>query len=238
MGTNGYHYADTVIFRHGEVILEVGSGDGTSTRHLATLGPRVVTIDVDRSSYDRVVSIPNVEAHLGYAEDVLVDWDRLIGFAWLDGHDWPYTGNVDSYYEEQYCRYARRGDTLSQQESRRSHLDVTSLLADHARVIAFDDTWRTHAFRSPGRVDGLDRLDDCVETVPPATVPAHALAMDQPLSRASCGLMHNHPHHDDPERGWNGKGGEAVPYLLRRGFGVVEYGLGLVVTRKVEGYAR
>lgn len=230
MGTDGYRYAGELTYRDDEVILEVGTGDGVSTRYLATLGPRVVTIDVERSSYDQAVGIPTVEAHHGYAEDVLGDWSRPIGFAWLDGFDWPYTGNTDEYYVEQYSRYARRGYVLSQRQSRRSHLDVVELIASHARVIAFDDTWRTHAHRS--REPNV--LDACVEAVPPATAPAPALAMDQPYLRSTCGLPHDHPHHDDPERGWNGKGGEAIPYLLARGFGVHTYGLGLVVLRRLD----
>lgn len=234
MGTTGYRHAEVVTYRPDEVILEVGSGDGVSTSYLATVGPPVVTIDVERSSYERVAALPNVDAYHGYAEDVLLDWNRPIGFAWLDGYDWPYTGNTDEYYVEQYCRYSRRGYTLSQTESRRSHLDVVELIADHTRVIAFDDTWRTHAYRSATRTHGLDDLDACAETVPPATTPAPALAMDQPIDRSTCGLGHDHPHHDDPGRGWNGKGGTAIPYLLDHGFDVVRYGLGLVVLRRGE----
>lgn len=228
MGTIGYRYADVVSYRHGDVILEVGSGE--STRHLATIGLPVVTIDVDRSSFERVATIPNVEAHLGYAEDVLQGWDRPIGFAWLDGYDWPYTGNPPDYYAEQRYRYAIRGYLLSQRESRRSHLNVVELIADHARVVAFDDTWRTHAFRSTDVT--------CDVPVPPATTPAPALAMDQPIHRVVCGLDEDHPHHDDPARGWNGKGGDAVPHLLGRGFGVLEYGLGLVVLGRIEDHAQ
>lgn len=224
MGTVGYRYADTVTYRHDEVILEVGSGH--STGFLARLGPPVVTVDVDPVRYSRSVITPNVEAHHGRAEDVLRDWNRPIGFAWLDGYDWPYTGNPPDYYADQRAGYERRGWTLSQDESRRSHLNIVGLIVDHARVIAFDDTWRTHAFRSTD--------DACTQTVPPATTPAPALAMDQPIYRPTCGLDADHPHHDDPGRGWNGKGGTAIPYLLEHGFDVVEYGLGLVVLRRGE----
>jgi hypothetical protein len=224
VGTTGFTLADVVTYHPDEVILEVGSGD--STRFLAGLGPTVVTIDVERESYERAVMIPNVEAHLGYAEDILRSWNRPIGFAWLDGYDWPYTGNPPDYYADQYYLYARRGYTLSQRESRRSHLNVAALIADHARVIAFDDTWGTHRFH------GID--DRCVEPVPPATTPAPALAMNEPIYRSTCGLERDHPHHDDPDRGWNGKGGTAIPYLLDRGFHVVEYGLGLAVLRRTE----
>lgn len=239
MGTDGYRHAGELTYRDDEVILEVGTGDGVSTRYLATLGPRVVTIDVERSSYDQAVGITNVDAHLGYAEDVLRYWQRPIGFAWLDGHDWPYTGNPPDYYRDQRRSYEVRGRELSQRRSRRSHLDVTVLIADHARVIAFDDTWRTHDYQQVKSIDDpaftLHHVHDgCTVPVPPATTPAPALAMDQPIERPYCGLEKDHPHHDDPGLGWNGKGGEAIPYLLARGFGVHTYGLGLVVLRRLD----
>lgn len=224
MGTDGYRRALGVSYRPDEVVLEVGSGE--STRVLASIGPRVVTIDVDRDAFEHAATLPNVEAHHGSAEDVLATWDRPIGFAWLDGFDWPYTGNPPGYYEDQYYRYAVRGATLSQRESQRSHLNVAFLIADHARVIAFDDTWRTHAF--------VDVGGTCAAPVPPATTPAPRLAMDQPIHRSICGLEEDHPHHDAPARGWSGKGGTAIPHLLERGFTAVEYGLGLVVLGRTD----
>lgn len=224
MGTTGYRHANAVTYRPGEVILEVGSG--RSTGLLARIGPPVVTVDVDPVSYARSVMTANVEARHGRAEDVLHDWNRPIGFAWLDGYDWPYTGNPPDYYAAQRASYERRGWTFSQEASRQSHLSIVRLIAAHARMIAFDDTWRTHAFHA------TDEL--CNVPVPPATTPAPALAMDQPIYRSTCGLTADHPHHDDPGRGWNGKGGTAIPYLLERGFDVVGYGLGQVVLNRTE----
>lgn len=222
MGTTGYRYAGSIDYQPGEVILEVGSGD--STDYLAAIGPRVVTIDVDLERHTRAAATSNVDAHLGRAESVLQYWNRPIGFAWLDGYDWPYTGNPPNYYADQRRDYQRRGWSLTQRESRWSHFVVARLIADHARVIAFDDTWRTHTF--------VGVAGRCATSVPPATAPAPALAMDQPFDRSTCELAVDHPHHDDPARGWNGKGGTAIPYLLDRGFDVVEYGLGLVVLRR------
>lgn len=225
MGTTGYDRAGHVAYRTDEVILEVGSG--ASTRYLATVGPTVFTVDVDPTAHDALSDLPNVETLCGRAEAVLRGWRRPIGFAWLDGHDWPYVGNPPTYYVDQQDRYVRAGRPYSRDASRRSHLEIVRLIADHARVVAFDDTWRTHAFRSPG--------DACVETVPPATVPAPPLAMDRPIYRSTCGLELGHPHHGHPRRGWDGKGGTAIPYLLGRGFEVAEYGLGLAVLRRVDG---
>jgi hypothetical protein len=227
LGTVGYRYADEVTYQPDEIILEVGSG--SSTRFLAGLGPPVVTVDVDLQAFSQVVALPNVEAHHGRAENVLRGWNRPIGFAWLDGWDWPYAGNPPGYYADQQAAYESREQEYSQEISLRSHLAVVQLIADHARVVAFDDTWRTHAYVP---VDRYHARDACAELVPPATTPAPRLAMDQPTYRPFCGLEADHPHHDDPDRGWNGKGGTAVPYLLERGFDVVDYGLGLVVLER------
>jgi hypothetical protein len=226
VGTAGYKYAVAVAYEPGEIILEVGSGD--STRFLAGLGPPVVTIDADLSTFSRVAALDNVEAHHGRAEEVLRGWNRPIGFAWLDGWDWPYDGNPPDYYADQRAAYEDRDQLYSQLISMQSHLEIARLIADHVRLIAFDDTWRTHefAFRS------TDEL--CVKHVPPATTPALKLAMDQAIYRTWCGLERDHPHHDDPERGWNGKGGTAIPYLLTRGFAVVRYELGLVLLERIE----
>jgi hypothetical protein len=225
VGTTGYRLAEVVDYRPDDVIIEVGSGE--STRYLATLGPPVVTIDADPARHADAAALPNVEAHLGRAEDVLRGWNRPVGFAWLDGHDWPYVGNPAAYYADQRARYRAAGQPYSRDASRRSHLAIATLLAAHTHVVAFDDTWRTHPFR-PTADDG----DACAESVPPATTPAPALAMNEAIDRSTCGLTANHPHHDRPEYGWNGKGGTAVPYLVGRGFTVVEYGLGTVVLRR------
>jgi hypothetical protein len=224
VGTCGYRYASDMSYLPDEVIFEVGSGE--STRYLAAIGPLVVTIDVDLDTYDEVSTLSNVEAHYGRVERLLRHWSRPIGFAWLDGHDWPYTGATAGYFDDQQLEYERRGQEYSQDASRRAHLTVAQLIASHAHVIAFDDTWRTHSY--------ISGHTHCAELVPPATMPAYTPALNQIAWTGVCALPIDHPHHDDPERGWNGKGGTAVPYLLSHGFDVVEYGLGLVVLTRTE----
>jgi hypothetical protein len=226
MGSTGYRYAGDVSYRSGDVILEIGSGE--STPYLASLGPLVVAIDADRGTYRGLVKMTNVEAHHGLGEDVLKHWDRSIGFAWLDGHDWPYSGAPEGFYDRQRAGYESRGQAYSQEASQQSHLTLATLIVNYARVIGFDDTWRTHVYR-PGD-------DQCVETVPPATMPAPVEALNEPMKidEPICGLSVNHPHHDYPERGWNGKGGTAIPYLLERGFAVVKYELNLVILERVD----
>lgn len=221
MGTRGYEHASRIKYLPGEMILEVGTG--ASTTWLSRVGPHVVTIDP--TTVDGVFE--NIEFHQGYAETFLNDWTWPIGFAWLDGHDWPYTGNPAVYYETQRQRYLDRGQIYSQEASRQSHLRIAQLIADHARVIAFDDTWATHYWRSWNN-------PECVAAVPPATQPAPALAMDKGIDRDRnvCWLEKDHPHHDRPEIGWNGKGGDAIPYLIEHDFHVIEYGLGLVILER------
>lgn len=218
MGTDGYKRGADVEYRPGEVILEIGSGE--STFFLAGLGPQVHTID-PASPLNPVGQASTVLQYNGYAESVLSTWQFPIGFAWLDGWDFPYDG-VD--YTDQRAQYEGRGQTYSQEASRQSHFTICQRIARHARVIAFDDTWRTHEFHTwTGR---------CSAHVPPATMPAPALAMDSSLDRDTCELPPEHPHHNSPERGWDGKGGEGIPYLLENGFRVLEYGLGLVVLER------
>lgn len=229
MGTQGYRYAAEISYQPNEVILEVGSqhgDDGESTRFLSSVGPSVVTIDIDPFVHDTVAIIPNVRAHLGRAEDLLQNWRQPIGFAWLDGHDWPYDGNPFDYYKDQRSLYRARGQEYSRGASRCSHLDIAELILNHARVIAFDDTWKTHAWQDP------DSAGACGLSVPPATPPAPMLAMNEGTGLSVCGLLRNHPHHDDPERGWNGKGGEAIPFLLDHGFRIIHHGLCLVILEK------
>jgi hypothetical protein len=223
MGTKGFLRAADIDYRSDEVILEVGSGD--STHSLAQVGPMVFTIDAWSEAFYQAGQIRNVIAVHGWAETALTDWNRPIGFAWLDGYDWPYTGNPREYYADQRDWYHRLGRTFSQEASRESHLRIVELISDHTRVIAFDDTWRTHWFQGGGDLD-------CTLRVPPATKPAPALAMDQPYDRVICGLEKGHPHHDRPEVGWNGKGGDAIPYLIDHGFRVLEYELGLVILER------
>lgn len=228
MGTTGYERAAGITYRPGEVILEVGSG--YSTHVLAQVGPDVWTIDPNQHPWSTqgMFSPPHVHVVMGYAENVLRAVDIMalpIGFAWLDGWDFPYDG-VD--YTNQQREYEARGQSYSQEASRQSHLLIAQRIGDRARVIAFDDTWRTHAWTPGG-------FSQCQMPVPPATMPAPRLAMDQSLDRDQCLLLQDHPHHNDPERGWDGKGGEAVPWLLQNGYAVVEYGLGLVVVERTEG---
>lgn len=224
MGTTGYRRAADLTYTDDEVILEIGTGE--STEFLAGIGPRVVTIDIDPPGEQ----IPGVVYYTGDARVALIGWDRPIGFAWLDGWDFPYEGNPDWYYAIQRGRYAARGQEFTRDASRRSHLAVAQQIAGYARVVAFDDTWRTHAYSPAG-------TDRCQVLVPPATTPAPALAMDTPfpIHLPWCGLDKDHPHHNDPDRGWDGKGGEAIPWLLENGYQVLEYGLGLVVLEREDG---
>jgi hypothetical protein len=221
MGTTGYRRAADLTYEDGEVILEVGSG--ISTHFLAQLGQPLVTIDPAPQPWSTSSPYPpsHVDMIMGFSETVLRGWNRPIGFAWLDGWDFPYDG-VD--YTDQRAQYEARGQEYSQEASRRSHLTIAQRIVRYARMIAFDDTWRTHPFMTDG---GLW----CRVAVPPATMPAPALAMDTPLMRANCLLPLDHPHHS-PDWGWDGKGGEAVPWLLEYGYRVVEYGLGLVVLER------
>lgn len=223
MGTRGYERAAQVQYRPGEVILEIGSGE--STHWMARHCPDRRIYSVDPKFDQRLSGLPvNVRLLTHFAEEALKDWDEPIGFAWLDGWDYPYT-SVD--YPQQRAEYELYGQEFSQAASMRSHLDIARNIAGHARVIAFDDTWRTHHF-----LNGEWRLDACLVTCPPATTPAPALAMDTPFHRDVCGLSADHPHHTDPDRGWAGKGGTAIPWLLDHGYTCTHYALGLVVLEK------
>lgn len=224
MGTTGYQRAANYSYREDEIILEVGVGE--STRYLAEIGPPVVTIDVDPNACDSVEGIWNVEVYCGRAEDVLRDWPYSIGFAWLDGYDWPYSGATPGYFADQQAAYESNGFEYSCEASRDSHLTIARLIADKTRVVAFDDTWRTHAYVDVGA--------QCGVSVPPATEPAFEPALNQPTGATYCGLYPVHPHHNEPGRGWDGKGGTAIPYLLTRGFEVTYYGLALAVLERKE----
>lgn len=142
MGSSGYRYAANLTYTDDEVILEIGSQreDG-STLWLSQIGPRVITIDPNPVIWHSVKHMPNVDAHCDIAEHVLIDWCQPIGFAWIDGHDWPYSHHPDSDWAGQRAEYLARGQEYSQEASQRSHLRIAELIADHARVIAFDDTW-------------------------------------------------------------------------------------------------
>lgn len=146
MGSRGYSAAADLTYQPGEVILEYGTeGEEGSTSFLARLGPPVVTVDLDSAAIARARVLPNVEAHLGQAEDILAGWDRPVRFAWLDGWDWPYDHHLgEPWLEAQRGRYLARGQDYSKQASQASHLKVAVLLADHVvpgGLVAFDDTW-------------------------------------------------------------------------------------------------
>jgi len=194
----------------GAVILEVGVerdtplGEVGSTTFLAGVGPPLHAVDVDPAQYARAAALPNTTAHLGRAEDVLprvlagVPRDPatptspplVLGFLWLDGHDWPYAHAPDSTWDAQRAEYHARHQDYSRAASQLSHLVVAQLAEPFLPVgalVACDDTWE---LPSP--------LDD---------TPAPPPALD-----------------GTPTRGFNGKCGSAAPYLLDRGFTVVESG--------------
>lgn len=160
MGTSGYRRATTVWFQPGWVIVEVGferdsggegSGgedEGGSTTFLAGVGPPVHVFDVDPAQVQRARELDAgrgiITAHLGRAEDALRGWQLPVGFAWLDGHDWPYQHAPVGTWDAQEREYLARGQEYSREASRASHLEVARLLQPHVPVggvVAFDDTW-------------------------------------------------------------------------------------------------
>lgn len=170
MGTDGYRRANTVLFDPEWVIVEVGfqrdndPAQEGSTEVLAQVGPPVHVIDVEPEQVQRAWELNQrlgarderagragrgrLVAHLGLAEDVLQDWGTLvgapIGFAWLDGHDWPYAHAPAGTWDAQEREYLRRGQEYSREASRDSHLEVARLIQPHVPVggvVAFDDTW-------------------------------------------------------------------------------------------------
>lgn len=156
MGTYAYQLATAVKYPDEAVILEVGverDSDGAgSTTFLAGVGPRVHVIDVDPSQVERAREIPNVSAYLGSAEQVLRDWDTPIGFAWLDGHDWPYEHAPAGMWTAQAREYHARNQAYSREASRESHLAVAQLIAPHVvsgGLVVFDDTWRLPSVLDP-----------------------------------------------------------------------------------------
>jgi len=206
MGTEGFKRAVGVRYAPGSVILEVGfqrgellaEGQVGSTDFLRSVGPPVHVIDVDEAQVQRARELRGVTAWCGRAEDVLREWDssRRVGFAWLDGHDWPYAhaeAADPGVYRDQRAEYQARGQEYSREASGLSHLAIAELLLPHVirgGLLAFDDTWQTPSV-----------LDDDQEAL---------------------------------KRGWNGKGGLAVPWLIQRGCTVVESGdiyHGVVVVR-------
>lgn len=156
MGTHAYQLAATVRYPDDAVILEVGverDSDGHgSTTFLAGVGPRVHVIDVDPGQVARAREIPNVTAHLGLAETVLRSWIAPIGFAWLDGHDWPYQHAPAGMWDAQEREYHERDQAYSREASRESHLVVARLIAEHVvpgGLVVFDDTWALPSVLDP-----------------------------------------------------------------------------------------
>lgn len=146
MGSDGYRLAAESTCTDG-VILEVGSG--VSTEYLATMGPLVITIDLE---HQPMLGLPRCRYLTGRAEELLTRWHepgigdgRRVCFAWLDGHDWPYDHHVgEPWLEAQRARYLARGQDYSKQASQASHLTIAELLAPWVAAggaVAFDDTW-------------------------------------------------------------------------------------------------
>lgn len=150
MGSRGFELAAGLVYEPGEVILEVGADrDEGSTPFLASIGPLVVTVDVDPEACARAGQVAgSVQVMQGLAEQELVDWAWPIRFAWLDGHDWPYTGPLypPGCWDAQEAQYRARGQDYSQAASQASHLRIAQLIADWVApggLVAFDDTWET-----------------------------------------------------------------------------------------------
>jgi hypothetical protein len=147
VGSDGYRLAAESTCTDG-VILEVGAG--VSTKHLATMGPLVTTIDLE---HQPMLGLPRCRYLTGRAEEVLTRWHesgvgdgRLVCFAWLDGHDWPYDDLPPDMMGRQAAEYEAAGLELSKDASRHSRLTIAALLAPWVAVggiVAFDDTWQT-----------------------------------------------------------------------------------------------
>lgn len=152
MGSTAYTRAAYLAYAPGECILEAGSerGEG-STRFLAGLaierGVPFFAIDPDPEvTAVTMAEIPGAIAVQGRAEDVLRDWAAPAPrFAWLDGFDWPYSWAATSqWFPGQQLRYASRGDVITEEASKASHLAITRLLGPlmpAGAVIGIDDTW-------------------------------------------------------------------------------------------------
>lgn len=163
MGTNGYEHAADVEYVPGTVILEVGverDSDGNgSTTFLSRVGPPVHVIDVDPGQVERARQLPNVTAYLGLAEVMLRDWTLPIGFAWLDGHDWPYEHAPEGMWDAQEREYLARGQGYSRAMSLASHLTVAQLIEPYVVVggiVAFDDTWELPSVLDPTPPPGFN----------------------------------------------------------------------------------
>jgi hypothetical protein len=161
MGTMGYKVAAEVDYEPNSVIFEVGverDSDGNgSTTFLSQVGPPLHVVDVDPGQVERARQLANVTAYLGLAEEVLQDWNTPIGFAWLDGHDWPYAHAPAGMWDAQEREYLARGQTYSREASRTSHLTVARLLEPHVSaggIVVFDDTWALPSVLDPTPAPG------------------------------------------------------------------------------------
>lgn len=156
VGTTGFKRAAELRYESSSIILEVGverdsDGEG-STTFLSRVGPPVHVIDVERAQYERARRLPNVVAYLGLAEEMLRYWSLPIGFAWLDGHDWPYEHAPVGMWDAQEREYVARGQAYSREASRASHLAIAQLVEPHVvrgGVVAFDDTWKLPSVLDP-----------------------------------------------------------------------------------------
>jgi hypothetical protein len=143
---HGYELAKDLEYQPGECILEIGSERSVGgTSFLGGLGVRFITVD------------PHPTLYTNYrmtGEQFLANDFRLINnteslavkFAYLDGFDWDY-GNYDDprHYENQRVEYSVRGAELNNENSMKSHLDITLLLLPYLTddaVVVYDDTWR------------------------------------------------------------------------------------------------
>jgi hypothetical protein len=156
VGTNGYQRAADVAYTPDSVILEFGverDSDGNgSTTFLSRVGPRVHVVDIDFGQVARARQLSNVTAYFGPAEEILVGWDIPIGFAWLDGHDWPYEHAPVGMWDAQEREYLARGQAYSREASRASHLAVAQLIEAHVipgGVVILDDTWELPSVLDP-----------------------------------------------------------------------------------------
>jgi hypothetical protein len=182
VGSRAFQLVNTHIPHPGECLLEVGFDRGEeSTGHIAwwaaTHRVPFYCIEADVEALTERNMPAGTSVILGRAEDVLAEWAREpIGFAWVDGADWPYSWFIDGSNEDYLRRmevlrsvYHRWGATPTKEQSLRSHLRIArelNRLAALGADVVFDDTWL-----SPN--------------------------------------------------GYTGKGGYAVPYLLRRGWVLV-----------------
>jgi hypothetical protein len=123
------------------VILEVGAerGEGSSAflaRVAHHWGIRFVNVDPDITTHATVI---------GFAE--VVPLPDHVRFAYLDGHDWPYSWHLSNpnIIGKLIMQYAERGQELTREASASSHLKIVQRLLPHftdRSTVVLDDTWR------------------------------------------------------------------------------------------------